>query len=522
MKKERNHTVHEDMKTGVMPSEAAEGSGASSRPGATAPLDARCCTGATAPSGARGCFGASASGEGGDDRPVRTVILAAGMGKRMHSPLPKALHTLCGKSMLAHVADAARSVSDRIVCVVGHGRERILEVFDGMMDFAVQEEQLGTGHAVKMAEAHFGEGDVLVLFADTPLVASETLRRLVETHRGEQNAATLITAIPDDPSSFGRIVRKADGSFLKIVEYKNADEGERQIREVNSGMAVFRADLLREKVKMLSSDNPQGEYLLTDVFEMLLNDGEKVGTVRASDFHEMTGINDKYYLSLAEEYLQRRIKKDLMLSGVTVRMPETVYIESGAEIEPGAVIEQGSRILAGSKVASDCVIGPFTEIKNVSVGEGSVLIRTVAADTEIGSFCHIGPFAYLRPGTKLGNHVKIGDFVELKNTTIGDNTKVPHLSYLGDGEVGARTNIGCGTIFVNYDGMHKHKTSVGSDSFVGCASCLVAPVRVGDDVFVAAGTTVVDDVDDEMFVISRVSQTTKPNKRARRTDRKEP
>lgn len=443
---------------------------------------------------------------------LKVVILAAGLGKRMYSKLPKALHKICGKAMLAHVCDAAFPLSEEFVCVVGHGKERIMDEFAGKMRFVVQEEQLGTGHAVRMAEEFFGEGDVLVLFGDTPLITSETLGALVSEHRNAGNAATLITADFENPASFGRIIRK-DGKFQKIVEYKNANEEERKIKEVNSGMAVFRADLLRERLALLRDDNAQGEYLLTDVFEMLIEGGHKVGAMKTGDPDEILGVNDQYARSQAEKILQARIQRELMMSGVVMHLPETSYIENDVKIEPGAVIEPGSRLTGSTFVAHGAVIGPYTDLRDVSVGADSVLERTVAVESRIGEECKIGPFAYIRPGSRIADRVKIGDFVELKNVEIGSGTKIPHLSYIGDGEIGERTNIGCGTIFVNYDGEHKHRTKVGSDAFIGCNSNLVAPVVIGDGTFVAAGTTVTREVKDGEFAISRVPQQNRENKK---------
>lgn len=447
---------------------------------------------------------------------LKIVILAAGLGKRMCSDLPKALHEVSGKPMLAHVIDAAKELSDAFICVVGHGKERVIEAFQekcgGRIEFVVQQEQRGTGHAVRVAEDRFGNGEVLVLFADTPLITSETLHRLLWEHRESDNAATLITAEFSDPGAFGRIVRK-DGQIQKIVEYKNANEEERRIREINSGMAVFDASLLREKLALLTDRNAQGEYLLTDVFEMLIRDGRRVGAIRTEDPDEILGVNDRFALSEAERILQHRVKKARMMEGVTIHLPDTVYMEDSVRIQPGAVIGQGCRLTGNTVIGANAVIGAYTELTNVTVGARSVVERTVAVDSEIGEDCKIGPFAYLRPGCKLSNNVKIGDFVELKNASVGTGSKVPHLSYIGDGEIGERTNIGCGTIFVNYDGEHKHRTKVGSDAFIGCNSNLVAPVVVGDGTFVAAGTTVTREVRDGEFAISRVPQKNKENKR---------
>lgn len=446
---------------------------------------------------------------------LTSVILAAGLGKRMHSDLPKALQRLAGRPMLDYVMKASDFV-EKTICVVGHRADLVEEEFKDRAVFVNQPQQLGTGHAVKCAEAQFGLGDVLVLFTDTPLITAETLKNLLDEHRRAGNSATLITAEFDDPGQLGRIVRDGSGNFKEIVEFKNADDETKKIREINSGLAVFDAVLLREKLELLSCDNPQGEYLLTDVFSLLLKDGKKVGTIRAKDPNEVIGVNDRYGLALAEEKLLERIKKNHMLRGVSIHMPSTVYIEPSVELEPGAVIEQGTRLLGSSFVGSGAVVGPFSELRDSSVGSGTVMERSLAVESTIGKDCKIGPFAYLRPSCKVEDGVKVGDFVEVKNSLVRRGAKLPHLSYIGDGEVGERTNIGCGTIFVNYDGEKKHRTVVGSDSFIGCNANLVAPVTVGDDAFVAAGTTVTEDVPDSGFAISRVKQENRPNKKSKR------
>lgn len=446
---------------------------------------------------------------------LKVLILAAGLGKRMYSNLPKGLSRVAGRTMLERIIDAAKNLSDNIICVVGHGREQVAQTlgvsFGDSIEFVVQEEQRGTGHAAKMAERYFDGGDVLVLFADTPLITGELLKNLLSEHRRSQNSATLITAELEEPGALGRIVRN-NGVFDKIVEYKNATAEERAIREINSGIAVFDALLLREKLNLLTDDNAQGEYLLTDVFAMLALDGGRIGVLKAQNPDEVLGVNDQYMLAAAEQVIVSRKRRELMMSGVVMHMPDSIYVEDGVSVEAGAVIEQGTRLLGSTCVKSGAVVGPYTELRNVEVGSGTVIERTVATDSKIGENCKIGPFAYIRPDSELSDGVKVGDFVELKNAQIGTGTKIPHLSYIGDGEIGEHTNIGCGTIFVNYDGVHKHRTKVGSNSFVGCNSNLVAPVVVGDDTFIAAGTTVTRDVADGEFVISRVPQTNKANR----------
>ncbi len=445
---------------------------------------------------------------------LTVILLAAGLGKRMKSPLPKPLHKILGKPMIEHVLEAASSATKTVV-VVGHGKEQVIDRFSDDIIFVTQEEQKGTGHAVQCAVAEIDAGDVLVLFADTPLIKESTIEHLLEKHRSEKNVATLITAELDEPAAFGRIVRSGE-EFQKIVEFKNADEETRRIKEINSGIAVFDGDLLKEKLALLTDDNAQGEFLLTDVFEMLVQDQKRVGILKLEDADEILGVNDRYALSVAEDKMLERIRKEHMINGVTIHMPSTVYIEKGVTIEAGAEILQGTRLVGDTSVAENAIIGPFTELNNTKVGAGSSVDRTVALDSVIGENCKIGPFAYIRPNSDVGNEVKVGDFVELKNTKIGKNTKVPHLSYIGDGVIGERTNIGCGTIFVNYDGEKKHKTNVGNDAFIGCNANLVAPITVGDNTFVAAGATLTKDLPDDSFAISRVPQDNRPNKKSKK------
>lgn len=460
---------------------------------------------------------------------LTTVILAAGLGKRMKSDLPKALQKVSGRPMIKHVIDLAKKVHrGRVVCVLGHGREQIIEEIGaeniiknpeitGMhrgVYIAVQEQQLGTGHAARCAEDLFGsdDGDVVILFGDTPLITESTLESFVSVHDMGFHQASLISFIADDPSGFGRIIRDEKGRFVKIVEEKDASPKERQIKEVNSGVGIFKTGTLKKMLAELDSDNAQNEYMLTDVFEKVIAAGGTIGVHTAKDPSEMMGVNDKYALQTAEEIHQKRIKKDLMEAGVTFRLPETTMVDPSARIKPGAVIEQGCRIMGYTTIESDAEIGPNSEIIDSTIGPRTVVRQSVIESSYIDEDCNIGPFAYIRPGSNVDDGCRIGNFVEVKNSQISTGTKISHLSYIGDADLGENVNIGAGTVVVNYDGKQKHKSSIGSKTFVGCNSSIVSPVNIGEGCFIAAGSTITEDMDDNMFAKSRTAQQTVPNK----------
>ena len=433
-----------------------------------------------------------------------SVILAAGMGTRMKSKMPKVLHKVCGKPLSKWVIDASKAAgADKVCAVVGHKAETVKEVLGDVCEFALQAEQKGTGHAVMQAidVIKNSKGEVVILNGDTPLITAETINKAIEYHKNNGNQATVITAILDDATGYGRIVRDNDGSVLKIVEQKDASEEEKKINEVNSGMYVFDAQSLVYALDKITPNNAQGEYYLTDTLEILLSAGKKIGGYAISDNDEIRGINDRVQLNEAEKIMQKRINEYHMRNGVTMRNPESVYIEDGVEIGNDTEICQNVTIKSGTKIGSDCVIG-----------SGSMLNRAVIHDgveSEVDEGTHVGPFAYIRPNCHVGKEVKVGDFVELKNSNIDDGTKISHLTYIGDSDVGKRVNFGCGTVTCNYDGKKKYRTTIGDDCFVGCNTNFVSPINVGDGVYIAAGSTITEDIPENSLSIARARQVNK-------------
>jgi bifunctional UDP-N-acetylglucosamine pyrophosphorylase/glucosamine-1-phosphate N-acetyltransferase len=427
------------------------------------------------------------------------VILAAGEGTRMKSRSPKVLHALSGRSLLGHAIAAASDLApERLVVVVGHARERVsaaaVEAAPGAA-IVVQEQQLGTGHAVRMVLESVGamSGTVIVTYADMPLLRGQTLGELASRHVAAGNAVTVLTARGDFPG-FGRIVRDADGSFLRIVEERDATAAERTIDECNSGCYAFDGALLADAIKRVTTDNSQHEEYLTDVVEILRRDGHPVGTVLAAESAEIKGVNDRVQLAEARRVLNDRILREWMLAGVTITDPASTWIDvtvtigQDAEIGPQTQLEGATAIGAGARVGPGCLL------EDTTVGEDAVLLHAVCRQSEIGPRVTIGPFAYLRPGASIAADAHIGTYVELKKSHIGRGAKVPHLTYVGDATVGAGSNIGAGTIFANYDGARKHHTEVGENAFVGSNTVLVAPVTIGDGAYTAAGSAIQEDV----------------------------
>jgi len=442
---------------------------------------------------------------------LTTVILAAGHGKRMKSKLPKVLHKVSGLPMVKHVIDLANAVnSDQVICVVGHGRETVKEVLSTEnVIFVEQLEQLGTGHAVMMADKYLSGGEILVLFGDAPLLSLETLEAFVEFHRVSGYGASLISTHFIDPSGYGRIIRNSDQEFIKIVEHKDATEVERKVTEINSGIGLFNSKLLKDALGKLKNENNQGEYYLTDVFEIIRSDGHGIGAFITKDSDELMGVNDRYSLSLAEQYMQNKILKNWMMSGVTIVSPATTYIEKNVVIGQDTILYPGTLLKGMTIVGEDCLIGPDADLTEVTVDPGVQIKHSTLIKSHVGENSVIGPYAYLRPGSMIGKNVKIGDFVEVKNSTIGDDSKVSHLTYVGDGKVGKNVNLGCGVVFVNYDGSKKHLTEIEDDVFVGCNSNLIAPVKIGSGAYIAAGSTITDDVPSEALAIARQRQVNK-------------
>ncbi len=449
---------------------------------------------------------------------IYAVVLAAGQGTRMKSKLYKVLHPVCGKPMVQHVLDTltAMRVED-VVVVVGHGADAVRQTVGDRVRYALQAEQLGTGHAVLQAVPFLKDkqGTTLILYGDVPLLSPETLTSLLHYHFEQQATATVLTATLPDPTGYGRIVRDETGAVLRIVEHKDASETERAIREINTGIYCFDNQKLLNALTQLRNDNAQGEYYVTDCIGILREAGEKISAFVAADPDETMGVNDRVQLSQAEAYLRKRINERHMRNGVTIIDPAATYIEADVTVGPDTVIHPGTVLRGNTSVGADCVIGPQADLTNVTIGDRVSISYSVLVDSTLEADTTVGPFAYVRPGSHIGPNVKIGDFVEIKNSTIGKGTKVPHLSYIGDAEIGEGVNMSCGTITVNYDGAKKHKTIVGDHSFIGCNVNLIAPVQVGKHAYVAAGSTINQDVPDEALAIARERQTNKPGYAAR-------
>ena len=441
-----------------------------------------------------------------------SVILAAGMGTRMKSKMPKVLHKVCGKPLSKWVIDASEAAgADKVCAVVGHKAETVKEVLGDVCEFALQAEQKGTGHAVMQAidVIKNSKGEVVILNGDTPLITAETINKAIEYHKNNGNQATVITAILDDATGYGRIVRDNDGSVLKIVEQKDASKEEKKINEVNSGMYVFDAQSLVYALDKITPNNAQGEYYLTDTLEILLSAGKKIGGYAISDNDEIRGINDRVQLNEAEKIMQKRINEYHMRNGVTMRNPESVYIEDGVEIGNDTEICQNVTIKSGTKIGSDCVIGSGSMLDRAVIHDGVDVLSSVILESEVDEGTHVGPFAYIRPNCHVGKEVKVGDFVELKNSNIDDGTKISHLTYIGDSDVGKRVNFGCGTVTCNYDGKKKYRTTIGDDCFVGCNTNFVSPINVGDGVYIAAGSTITEDIPENSLSIARARHVNK-------------
>ncbi len=439
-----------------------------------------------------------------------SIILAAGEGKRMKSKVAKPLQQAAGKALVEWVADTAKEAGcDENIVVVGHKAEDMKAYLGDSVKYAYQEEQLGTGHAVMQGIELLKdtEGTVMVLYGDTPLIEADTLKRVRNDHIKKKRAATVITAYMDDPYGYGRIIRE-NGEIIKIVEEKDATEDEREVKEINSGMYFFDIQKLRGALKKITNNNAQGEYYITDVVEIMLGDGDKVGAY-VTDLEQILGVNDKLQLAKVGKILNRRKAVELMLNGVTIIDPDKVQITANVQVGRDTVLYPGTVLEGNTVIGEDCVIGSDTTLRNCIVGDGTTVLKSVAIDSEIGSQTNVGPFAYLRPGTKIGSDVKIGDFVEVKNSTIDDGTKVAHLTYIGDADVGKRVNFGCGTVVVNYDGEHKHRTVIEDDCFIGCNTNLVSPVIVRHGAYTAAGSTITEEVPAESLAIARSKQVVK-------------
>lgn len=440
------------------------------------------------------------------------VVLAAGAGKRMRSALPKVLHPLLGRTLVGHVLAAAAPLrAERTLVVVGHGADQVTAHLAEVAPEAAtvhQAEQRGTGHAVRLALDTVADlaGTVVVLNGDVPLLRAETLAALITAHEAAGAAGTVLAAEVDDPTGLGRVIRDVNGGLERIVEERDASPAERRIREINAGIYAFEAGALRAALGKLSTENVQGEEYLTEVFSLLSAAGEPVAVHRADDATETLGCNDRAELAGLRRLLRDRINDAWMRAGVTLLDPVTTWIDVTVTLGPDAVVDQNTQLIGATAVGPEATVGPDVTLIDTIVGAGATVIRSHAVGAQVGARASVGPYAYLRPEAVLHGKAKVGTFVEVKKSEIGEGAKVPHLSYVGDASIGARANIGAATIFVNYDGVSKNRTTVGEAAFVGCDTSLIAPVEVGPGAYIAAGSAITKDVPPGALGVTRAPQ----------------
>lgn len=445
---------------------------------------------------------------------IYAVVLAAGQGTRMKSKLYKVLHPVCGKPMVEHVVDHIQSLNvSRTVAIVGHGAEKVKEQLGDKSEYVLQAEQLGTAHAVQQAESLIGEleGTTIVICGDTPLIRPETMKALLEHHQQQNAKATILTAIAENPTGYGRILRDEQGLVAQIVEQKDASLEQQKVTEINTGTYCFDNKALFATLKLVNNNNAQGEFYLPDVIEILKQQGEVVSAHVTENFSETLGVNDRVALAQAEQLMRDRINETHMRNGVSLINPANTYIGVDVKIGSDTVIQPGVILEGNTVIGEDCHIGPNSRITNSTIGDRTKVDSSVVDLSVVGSDVAVGPFAHIRPATNVGNRAKVGNFVELKKTTLGEGSKASHLTYLGDAEIGTDVNIGCGTITVNYDGVNKFKTIIGDRSFIGCNANLVAPVTINSDTYVAAGTTITKEVPPFALAIGRSRQENKEN-----------
>lgn len=442
-------------------------------------------------------------------RPLAVIILAAGLGTRMKSKISKVLHEVCGRTMISWVADAVRPLeAERQLVVLGNGRGQVGEALPEGVEIVHQEEQFGTGHAVSVCEQALEgfTGDILVLYGDTPLLRTETLGGLLAAHATGPHACTLLTVGLKEPFGYGRVVRDADGRVTGIIEEQDASDLQKAIREVNAGVYVFAAEKLWPAVAALDRENAQGELYLTDVIGVLATGGESLLAHRVDDAAEIMGVNSRVDLARAAWLMRHRLLEEHMLAGVTVEDPATIYIEAGVRIGSDTLIRPMTTLTGATVIGEDCVIGPSAVLKDTTVDDGAEVISSFLDGAAVGSGCRVGPYAYLRPDARLAEGSRAGTFVEIKNSSVGAGAKVPHLSYIGDAEIGPGTNIAAGNITANYDGVRKHRTVIGGGVHTGADTVFVAPVTVGDGAMTGAGSVITGDVPAGDLGIARCRQ----------------
>ncbi len=450
---------------------------------------------------------------------LSVVVLAAGEGKRMHSGYPKVLHPICGRPMLGYILESVSALTDCIFIVVGHGASLVQEALGSSWRYVFQEKQLGTGHAVAQALSELPEyGNLLVLCGDTPLLTSHHLQAMLETHIS--GGATVMTARVPDPSGYGRIIRDSRDQVTAIVEESEADFGQKAIKEINTGTYCFDLKLLAGFLSELERDNAQQEYYLTDVISLFKKHSHPVQAYLLPDYRVGIGVNDRCQLAEAAAIWRERINREHMLKGVTIIDPQTTYIDYGVEIGPETVIWPQTIIEGSCTIGSHCRIGPGVYLKQAVLGDEITIRYTVVEQSRIETGAVLGPFANIRPGCNLGRQVKIGDFVEVKNSNLGEGTKVPHLSYVGDADIGEGANLGAGVIVVNYDGRRKHRCRIEPGAFVGCNSNLISPLTIGEGAFIGAGSTIVKDVPAGSLALARAEQKIYPGRASRLIARK--
>lgn len=440
------------------------------------------------------------------------IILAAGKGTRMKSKLYKVLHPVSGQPMVEHIINRVSETNpDQIITIVGHGAEQVKAQLGERSEYALQAEQLGTGHAVLQAASFLQgkEGTTLVISGDTPILTTETLNNLFEYHQGKNASATILTAQAEDPTGYGRIIRDHIGIVEKIVEQKDTTPEEALVQEINTGTYCFDNQALFEALNKVGTDNAQGEYYLTDIIEILKDAGKTVAAYQTEDFDESMGVNDRIALAKANELMRQRINKMHMVNGVSFVDPATTYIDAGVEIGSDTVIEAGVQLQGKTVIGSDCVIGAHSRIVDSVIEDHVVVEHSVIEKSLVKSHADVGPFAHLRPKAEIGEGVHIGNFVEVKNAEIGKNTKVGHLTYVGDATLGEEINVGCGVVFVNYDGKNKHRTTIGDHSFIGSNANIIAPVEIAKNTSVAAGSTITEDIPEYAMAIARARQVNK-------------